>query len=636
MCGIFGAWTPRGDSGSLARTMAGHLIHRGPDDEGFWSYKDLTLGHRRLAIMDLSSDGRQPMSAYDDELSLVANGEIYNYRALRAELEAEGCIFRTHCDSEVILHAYRMCGVKAFERFNGMFAFALFDKARETLHLVRDRAGIKPLYYWRTDEGVLFASEIKAIIAASGKSRWSIDLEGLGAYLRFENLVGDRTLFDGVKALQPGMRLEMSCEGFRIERYADLLPPTPDPSLSFTEAVDAFRETMADAVSAHLMSDVPVATYLSAGFDSTLVASGAAKMLASPPKAFTGYFREGGWYDETSGARLVGKHIGVDVDAVPIDAEAVSAAFDDFVFALDEPRMGSGGISQYLVAGAAARHGKVILTGHGGDELFSGYPVFKFAEYFGVGGLSALANIARVKTSEIPHIVYFAARRMLSQGHGQSRGQSHGAGQSLPVLFNDQRLDEALMPLVRDGMKSPEESLRRILGDPQTPYEDILTTYLRVYLPGLLTVEDKISMAHSLEARTPFLDNRMLALSRRIPSDVKLSGGALKAVIKAAARDALPEALFTMPKRGFPTPLAHWLRGPLAEWAEQRLTAEGSALTRLMRTEFLKQEFSGFQRSWARHARPFDEIQTHRMWMLLNLESWIRGYEERLGVVLEP
>lgn len=628
MCGICGSVGPKA-SPARVTAMLQQMAHRGPDGEGLWQNGDWVLGHKRLAIVDLSEAGRQPMFSRDGRLAAVVNGEIYNHAALRKELEAAGAVFVSKSDSEVVLHAYRAWGRDSFIRLNGMFAFALADVERRAMFLVRDRLGIKPLYYCDAGADLTFASEIKGLVAANPERRWSIDATGLGQYLTFQNLIGAKSLFQSVRSVKPGCFLEV--DGGRVAEHAYWQPSFANirKDASIEDAVGEFKAVFRASVGRHLMSDVPVSSYLSSGFDSTMVASEAARQLGSAPSVFTGKFPEGGWYDEVEGARLVAKLMGADLNEVAIDAAGFARVFDDVVAALDEPRMGMGALPQYLVAETAAKRGKVILTGHGGDELFSGYPVFKMALLAdsasrGVG--ATLEAMRALRRSELPHLAYFGAQR--------ARG---GIGAHfLPVLFPPSLQQRALQPdvlrKVRDSWAV--DDLTGIAEASRSAYEQILLTYLKVYLPGLLIVEDKISMAHSLESRTPLLDNAMLDLSLSLPAAIKLDGGQLKAVIKAAARDVLPPRLFELPKRGFPTPLGRWLRGPLQPWMRDRLCAPGSALTRLFREDFLKATVERYVAAMTARIRPLDEVPTHRMWMLLCLESWLRQHETRYGVTL--
>ena len=628
MCGICGCVGP-GASEARVKFMLDRMAHRGPDGEGLWGDQSTQLGHRRLAIVDLSDAGRQPIVSEDGALIAVVNGEIYNYTELRHVLEQKGALFHSDCDSEVVVHAFRAWGTSAFERLNGMFAFALFDARERKLFLVRDRAGIKPLYYLDRANLFLFASEIKALLAGAPEHRWRIDPTGLGQYLTFENLLGEQSLFADVRSVRPAHFVMVQAAGCREYRYWEP-EPEPEHDFTFNGAVERFRASFEKSVGRHLMSDVPVASYLSAGLDSTMVASQAARCLNAAPNTFTGRFTEGGWYDEMAGAQLVADRMGSTLRGVEIIGASFAARFDDVIHALDEPRMGFGAVPQFSVAREAARHHKVILTGHGGDELFCGYPVNKvalFVDALDQRKARALTELSTLRTSELPHLAYFALQRM--------RGGA--LRYFLPVLFSGSDREQALQPDVASAIQSAwsVEPLERIWSRPISVHERLLLTYLQIYLPGLLVVEDKISMAHSLESRTPMLDNEMLDLSLRMPGAIKLHQGRLKAVVRAAAREVLPPALFDMPKRGFPTPLAGWLRGPLASWMRQRICDPRGPLARIFRPEFLDRETAGYSESLKRMWRPLDEIPTHRIWMLLSLESWLRQHEERYGVTLE-
>jgi asparagine synthase (glutamine-hydrolysing) len=631
MCGICGS-VGAPDTRARVRAMLAQLVHRGPDGEGLWHDDQVALGHRRLSIVDLSDAGRQPMLTADSALVTVVNGEIYNYPDLRAELELLGARFASNSDSEVVLHCYRAWGLDGMKRLSGMFAFALYDRPLRRLVIARDRLGIKPVYYLHdaTRGTLAFASEIKALVVASGRRTWRVDAQGLGQFLTYQNMLGDRTLFAGIRLLEPGTCLVHEGGQIKLTKFhGTALAETP-ASLDFAAAVPAFRDRFASSVRRHLMSDVPIACYLSSGFDSTMVASAAARHLNAPPKAFTGTFADGNWYDEATGAALVAHRIGAELTRVRIGAPDFEARLDDVVYALDEPRMGIGAFSQYMVASTAAEHGKVILTGHGGDELFSGYPVFKLAlldQQFRARDSAIVGTARSIRGSELPHLAYFS-------GQGMRGGE---AGHFLPVLFSHATQHSILLPPVAEAVQATRDDhvLATIRDTSTSAYERIMRIYLNVYLPGLLVVEDKISMAHSLEARTPFLDDAMVDFSLSLSQAVKLEGGQLKAIVKTAARDVLPAKLFSMPKRGFPTPLAHWLRGSLAAWMTQRISAPQSPLRRLFRGDFLDRVAPGYVSSWRKGIRPLDEVQTHRMWMLLCLESWMRQFEERHDIRLE-
>jgi len=623
MCGVCGVHGPKASVGAVV-AMLDRMAHRGPDGADTWEAPGIALGHRRLAIVDLSERGRQPM--LDGRVVISVNGEIYNYRELRRELEAEGCVFRSDCDSETVIHAWRRWGEAGFARYNGMFAIALWDIETRALYLVRDRMGIKPLYYWRNGRETLFASDLRAVVAASGRREWPISATGLAQYLAYENRFGGETMLDGVRMVEPGHFVRIDDTGLSDAVFADPLAGG-SAGTDFQSAVAEFPVRFGAAIDRHLMSDVPLASYLSAGVDSGLVTVAAADRLGGAGlTAFTGAFDAGGWYDEASGAAMVAASRKLEHKLVRIDAESFRAHFDDFVFALEEPRMGTGALPQYLVARGVAETHKVVLTGHGGDELFAGYPVFKFAVLARSLArrdlVGAWRTLSSLRISELPHIAYFALSALLGRREKFFLPRLFGAGIRRRLLRG--RVERAL------GPAAPIED------SPSDPYEALMAQYLKDYLPGLLVVEDKVSMAHALESRTPFLDNDLVEWALSLPIAAKLDGGRLKAVPRAAARGVLPEAIFRLPKRGFPNPLGRWLRGPLADWAAERLHGPKSALGLLFDPAEIKRHVVSYGNSPLRKIRPLDEISTHRIWMLLCLESWIRQFDSRLGVRLTP
>jgi len=491
--------------------------------------------------------------------------------------------------------------------------------------LARDRMGIKPVYYVQTAHGLRFASEIKALLA--GERSWTIDREGLDQYLTFQNQIGDRTLFSGVRLLRPGSIAVWSDGRLDVHSFWSVEPPDRPAVTRFDDAVALYRETVDGAVHRHLMSDVPVAAYLSAGLDSTSVGALAGRALPGRLTAFTGGFDAGAWYDEVTGATAVARDLDCEHRVVRMGADDVRNNLDGVIHALDEPRMGIGAFSQYMVARHAARTHKVILTGHGGDEFFSGYPVFKLIQARTAirrGPAAALEVLRHLRPAEIPHLVYFSRPKAAPE-----------ARHFLPVLFDRGLKRRALLP--EATASDPEAAARAMdaeVGPADTAYARLLQVYARVYLPGLFVVEDKISMAHSLESRTPLVDDALIDLSLSICPELKLHGGTLKAIPRTAMRGHLPDLLYTLPKRGFPTPLARWLRGPLADWARQRIAGRDSTLTGLFRPDFLTTAWERYAGSPYRHVRALDEIQTHRMWMLLSLEAWLRTWRERSGVGL--
>lgn len=623
ICGLVGFRDPR----SSVEDMLERLKHRGPDNTGLWTGEGIGLGHTRLSIVDLSPAGNQPMTNEEESVWLVANGEIYNSQELRSALIEKGHYFRSRSDNEVLLHLYEEEGEAFLSQLNGMIALAIWDGRRQRLLLARDRLGIKPLYFYAQNGGLIFASEIKALLSCP-QVKSGLDPVGLKQYLTYENTFGSSTLHQGVQMIEPGQY--MVWEHGRIHEGYFWRPEFGDGAgIKFDEACQAYLDVAERSVRRHLMSDVEVASYLSSGFDSTTVSTVASRYVSGKLATYTGSFNSGGWYDETRGAAAVAREVESEHTVVSIKAGDLKAVMDDLIFALDEPRMGTGAFSQFMVARAAAKRVKVILTGHGGDELFAGYPVFKNIQLCRLlkdNLLNGAGILSKVRPDEWPHLIYFLS-------HGL-RGNE--AGFFLPVIFSGRMLFSALRPEVYDLIKDirPEAELQRLLGAETDPYRRLILIYLRAYLPGLFVVEDKVSMTHSLESRVPLCDNEMVEMALSWPLSVKLHKQNLKAVPKAAMRDRLPDVLYQLPKRGFPTPLAIWFRGELRNWLRQRLSGDHSKLSIIFRPQFVEQLVESYLSSWRKNIRPLDEIQTHRLWVLLSLESWLRVSEERLGVRL--
>ena len=624
MCGIAGIVSAERVSEKRLQKMIFRMKHRGPDGQGIWQSGDfkVALGHVRLAIVDNTDAGRQPMH-HPSGLHCVVNGEFYNYPDLRAQIEEE-TKFRSKCDSEIVLHGYSKFGIDYIKSLNGMFSFALFDQTKRTLILARDRLGIKPLYYTFYKGDLIFASEIKSIFAAIEINSWNIDKQGLSEFLTYQTTVNERTLFADVKQVRPGhyITLNVDAPGVLEETAFWNADIRPNQDINFDSAVTLFEEVFDASVKRHLLSDVDVSSYLSSGLDSSSVFSRAAFGDGKKPKErFTGYtakfHQTSQWYDETGPAIELAKRLGVAHQTVNIVAEDVIKNFDQIIDSLDEPRMGMGAFSQFMVAKNVAKKYKVVLTGHGGDELFSGYPVFSFGNR-GIFGVKRL--------SELPHFVYFSLAKIMSIWQ-QERSYF------LPVLWSRRKQAKIFSYMLFDQKPWKEIEVNR--NNAKNNYEKIFLDYLLTYLPGLLMVEDKVSMAHSLESRTPLLDNEMIELSLSLPNHIKLKGGILKAVIRQHAKSNLPDTYFKQPKRGFPTPFRHWLRGELNQFMRDRLTGKKSYLGTVFNTHEITEFVENYENSWKRHIRPFDEIQSHQMWQLLSLESWLRTWSEKYGVSLK-
>jgi len=477
--------------------MGDIIRHRGPDDEGFYSDDRVAMIHRRLSIIDLAT-GHQPISNETDRLILFYNGEIYNYHDLTSQLKTLGHTFKTKTDSEVILHAYEEYGPDCVKLFNGMFAFAIWDKEKHELFFARDRIGIKPFYYHHADRTFTFASEIKAIVGVGGVKA-DLNEETLSDFITFQNVIDEKTFFRGIFKLPAGHYGIMNDSGLSITEYWDLsFSRSP---LSATDAVERYREVMDRAVERHMISDVPLGSYLSGGFDSSAVAYFAAQHTDRKLNTFTGAFNEGLPYDERRYSRLVAEKINAKMYEVEITPRDFQELLDTVVYHLDEPSIGSGALPQFVVSRLVGQHVKVVLTGHGGDELFSGYQVFK-AQYLKrrikKNPLSVLGLPRSVRPSEIFHLLYFALFPVLVD-----KKIDYG----LFIMFGEK---ERRRLLKQNGYDPFAVLEKRISGKSFSDEERLMYLYVKTYLPTLLLQEDKVGMAHSIEARIPYCDNEVV------------------------------------------------------------------------------------------------------------------------------
>lgn len=630
MCGIAGIYG--GGNKPLLDKMLATLAHRGPDGRGTFAEDGFLLGHARLAIIDLTDAGRQPMFNEDRSVVIAVNGEIYNAPDLRKELEDKGHRFSSTSDSETILHLYEELGFRGMiGSLNGMFALALYDRKLKKLFLGRDRLGIKQLYFRDNGRGLVFASEIKAILADPEVPR-KLNPAGLSQYLTFRSILNGATFFRGIEVLLPGHYLEYDGRKLRRKRYwqPDFQSGRWEEDDGFGRICELFREKTAAAVSRHLISDLPLGTYLSGGFDSSTVTYFAAKLLSaeidpgrfsSYPEdrklqAFTGRFDEGPAYDETPCSRALAEMLGLDLHEVTINPEDFTDTIRTIIYHLDEPQVGVGSFSQFIVAREVARRVKVILSGHGGDEFFSGYPVFKvrmLLDTFSRSPAAALGSLARFRISELPHLAFFGFLPVFFPERKDG----------LFVLYDSGRRRRLLAP---DAGASEEEASPRsyleeaLSGFSGTEYQKLEWLYIKTYLSALFTVEDKISMAHSLETRTPLCDNEILDFAMSIPPRYKLHDYKLKSIVKNSMEGKLPEILYRQSKKGFPTPLAKWIKGPLRELFHDTLSESSLRNSGIFNPREVQKMLRSLTRS------PFDGprelVLANRLWAVLNVEIW--------------
>jgi asparagine synthase (glutamine-hydrolysing) len=632
MCGIAGIVGGAPTRPTL-EAMLTALEHRGPDDRGVHLGDGVALGMTRLAIIDLVT-GRQPMTTEDGNATIVFNGEIYNFRAVRAELQARGCRFRTQSDTEVILHAWALDGEGCVERLRGMFAFAIWDARRCTLFLARDRVGKKPLYYWQGGDTLVFASEIKALFCHPGPGR-AVDWTALHHYLAYGYTPSTRSAFASIAKLPPGHTATLTLPAggaLAPRRYWTL--PQGGAAAAPADAVELgqrIRGEIREAVRLRLESDVPLGVFLSGGVDSSVVTASMREVTSGRIATFSiGFGADGASYDELPFARQVAERFGTDHHEEMLEPKAAELA-PLIVRAFDEPFADSSAIATFAVAAATVRHVKVALSGIGGDETFAGYPRYL--------GLAVSERWARV-----PRPLRRAAGALAARALPESFGSRNlrdwvvrfSAGAELPLpdrYFGWTRFFDAaaLAALATPALRA------HLAGDPDGEGRAAWRGYghgeamdgafrvdLATYLPDdLLVMADRMTMANSLELRAPFCDHRVIETSLAIAPSLKTKGLRLKGLLKAAYADVLPPAVLTHRKQGFMIPLARWLRGDLRPLLEDLLGAgrvRARGLFRVEAVEALKAEHLAGRRSHA-----------DRLWTLMMAELWLREYLDRGG-----
>lgn len=567
MCGIAGivhSDPAHPVSLELLRGMCDAIVHRGPDDSGYHVEGQIGLGMRRLSIIDLQT-GRQPIANEDETVWIVFNGEIYNYRHLRRELSGRGHCFRSNSDTEVIVHLYEELGEQCVHQLRGMFAFAIWDVRKRALMLVRDRIGIKPLYYSETSEGLIFGSELKALLTHPGISR-DVSPDAMWEYFTHLCIPGDLSIFQKIKKLPAAHMLTYQNGQTRITRYWHV-QPSPDHMPTEAEWVEQLRAHLKNAVESHMVADVPVGAFLSGGLDSGALVALMAGVSKEPLRTFTvGFTSEAGQYDERETARTVADRYKTDHHECLLEAE-VTSILPKIVEAFDEPFADSSVIPNWLVCQETARHVKVALSGLGADELFGGYERYvglqMGEEYQRVPRLLRLALARFVRSVPAGNgTSYFSDRlkRFVAAG-GMSSTDRY---RSFITAFTDAQI--ILHPDVVASLGQTMHRYNRIISE--LSIHNILDlglfTDLYLYLPDdLLPLSDRISMAHSLEVRVPFVDHELVEFAARMPAHYKVHKLQKKVLFRKAIVPWLPAGHFTKPKQGFSAPIAAWLKGSL-------------------------------------------------------------------------
>ena len=612
MCGIAGlvGFGDGRESLERVRRMVRALERRGPDGEGFESWPESVLGHRRLAIFDLSPAGQQPMTSPDKSVGVVFNGAIYNWRSLRQELEAQGYSFTSRTDTEVLIHGYRHWGLyEMVQRLRGMFAFGLWDERERKLFLVRDRLGVKPLLYSIEEAGIAFASTARALKA--GNRACEIDAQAVTEFLEFGYVTDDRSIYEGVSKVPAATILEWS--GGRATMREYWRPPgiTCHPKISFEHAVEETEELFLQAVEKRLHADVPVGALLSGGVDSSLVCWAAAR-LGGAVTAFT-IGTPGDPWDETSDAVATARGLGISHKVLELSAEDAPGV-DELVSAYAEPFACASALGMLRVSRAVASSATVLLTGDGGDDLYLGYPEHRhlwMAERFARALPGPAASAWRAWQESFPRAGLLRRAASFMNYATGGLGAVACAHDGLPVYRRLGILGERLSgaDVIQRGIEWSLKSGRQVLSE-FLEY-DRRTRFVGEYM----TKVDGATMHHGLEARSPFLDQELWEFASRLPFDMRLRGGRLKALLREVARRRVGERVASGPKRGFGIPVGRWIVG---RW---RSSFEETLRESLLHSEgWIRKEaaLSMLERAVEKGEAP------NQLWYLFVLETWLR------------
>lgn len=622
MCGICGVLSFQGEEKieeGLLRGMCQTLVHRGPDEEGYYFSGGVALGVRRLKVIDLLT-GSQPVSDERKRVWVVLNGEIYNFKELRKELESKGHTFKTRSDTETIVHLYEEEGERFTKRLNGMFAIALWDEENRRLLLVRDRLGIKPLYYYVSPMHLLFGSEIKPLLKAGIPRR--IDSQALHDYLSYNYIPAPRSIFEGVQKVLPGTFLKAERGRIRAERYWDI-PYSSSSGRGEDRCGEELFERLKSAVKRRLVSDVPLGIFLSGGIDSSTLVAMMAEVSGGRIQTFSIGFEERD-FSELEEARIVAERFGTDHHEEMVTAD-LSAIFPELIRYFDEPFADSSAIPLFYLARMARGRVTVALGGDGGDEVFGGYHTYsafklanlyrRFPGFFSRGIVPALVHRLPVSHGKISFD--FKAKRFL-KGALLSPEEGHF---HYKVAF-----DEPMKRELYDSPREMEDSCRIMREHfsrcpSSSPLDRLQYVDSKVYLPDDILVKvDRMTMAHSLEARVPYLDHELVEFMAQVPPELKIKGLKKKYLLKKIMRGILPQSTLRGKKRGFNVPIPLWICGKLNPFIREVLSANHVRKTGLFNPNYIERLIQEHERRRADYSR--------NIWELLIFQLWHREYME--------
>ncbi len=620
MCGIAGHFESKGPTDlKLVERMTEKIRHRGPDGYGLEQTGQIAFGHRRLAIIDLTENGKQPMFDHSGKYCITFNGEIYNYLELKNELESQGSRFKTHSDTEIILEAYKAWGDSCLKRFNGMFAFALWDSVQSRMLLARDRAGKKPLYYTRTPSGgVIFASELKCLLVADFVKR-ELNPKALSDYFRLNYILGNHSILKNIEKLQPGHSIVYSKNSEPQQTsYWDLAHHFKNKiDIDYFEAKDELLKIFDSSVELRMISDVPLGAFLSGGVDSSAIAASMQKK--NKVRTFTIDFKEKS-FSEAAEAQQVSRHIGTTHQEKTVDAK-LATHLKDIVYFADEPFADTSMIPTYFLCQFTRQFVTVALSGDGGDELFAGYETYfankihqtiKSIPEFLVNPVRALANMIPASQGKVS--LDYKIKKFLA-GHSLSSQQAH---YSWRTIFSVEELESLLQDKFKEEILghdsfdeferhfSPVESCDFL---DQALYVDIKTWMV----DDILVKADRMSMAHSLELRCPFLDYRLIEFAASLPADWKMKAAEKKFILKESQLGRLPEDIIYRKKRGFNAPVSHWFNDELGQMLKEQMPR----LSSLIKPDSALKYLSEHKEQKADHSL--------KLLCLLNLGLWMES-----------
>lgn len=633
MCGIAGIVSPdwtASELGSVLEGMCEAIRHRGPDDDGFFVKDGISLGMRRLSIIDLSG-GKQPISNETGDVTIVYNGEVYNYVELMQQLTDRGHQFKTACDTEVIVHMYEERGESCVDMLRGMFAFAIWDERRQKLFIARDRLGIKPLYYTIQNGALIFSSEIKAILQHPMVEP-EMSTQALSDFLSLKYVPSPQTMFKNIHSLPPGHVLIWDEDGVRTRRYWDIpYPASHNGRMREEEYTEQLEALLKESVRLRLRSDVPFGAFLSGGIDSSTVVALMSQILTEPVKTFSvGYDGDGEGFSELPYARMVATRFGTDHHEVLVRPQDFVTLAEKVVWHLDQPIADQAALATYMLSELAATKVKMVLTGEGGDELFAGYARYVGEKFAGLFHHipRPVTNFALSVSKRIPGL-----RRPKVALYALSLPDDVARMTNWFALFNY----EMKCALLTDEL---QEELPNLTADTvfaehldRTHATDWLNRMLyvdtKLWLPDdLLARGDKMTMAASIEGRVPLLDHKVVEFAATLPPDLKLKGLKRKYLLKEVARKLLPSEIITRKKQGFPMPISIWFRNEAREFVRDVLAADTVARRGLFKPAFVQNLLDDHESGFADHGS--------LLWALINIELWQQMYLDQKAAVRWP